>query len=205
MFFFQKNVSKKTSQKSGPAQVPKLLPLASPRDPEKANIKEQQCLSSFLVPIHSSVSPPIHCCYSLPTSPNISVLSQHLCCSSSWFYHFHICLACPLLPPTALVSLQLIFLVVPLLPQLSSTHISPTCMPSSPPLALCLPSVCVHQSPLVSLSHSASSLLDHASKSFAPLSSPIKGFFSQYQHGLVVYLIMGTSFILWASDDSVTS
>lgn len=48
-FFFQKNASKKACQKVRPAQVPKLLPLDSPRDPEKATIKEQQCLSSFLV------------------------------------------------------------------------------------------------------------------------------------------------------------
>lgn len=37
LFFLSEKISKKVSQKSWPAQVPKLLPLGSPRDPEKAN------------------------------------------------------------------------------------------------------------------------------------------------------------------------
>lgn len=105
--FFQKNVSKKASQKARPAQVPELLPLGSPRDPEKANIKEQQCLSSFLVSIRNSISFRVQCLCSLSATP-LSVPSQHLCCFSSWLYHFHTCLTYPLLPSTPLTRLQLV-------------------------------------------------------------------------------------------------
>lgn len=57
LVFISEKFPKKISQKSWPAQVPKLLPLASPRDPEKANTEEQQWLSSVSVPIPSSISP----------------------------------------------------------------------------------------------------------------------------------------------------
>lgn len=76
-------------------------------------------------------------------------------------------LACPLPPPTVLISFQFVILVKLLLPQLSTQHIS----------LACAPPVCTRQSLLAALFPSASSLLDHANKLFAPLPSHIKSFF----------------------------
>ena len=87
MFFFQKNVSKKPSQNSRPAQVPKLL-LANPRDPEKAAIKEQQCLSSFLVPIHVAFYPRF-------TALTPYLLPQHVFAISAFMPFFWLALPLP--------------------------------------------------------------------------------------------------------------
>lgn len=130
--------------------------------------------------------------------PDVSLPFQHLCCSSSCLCHFHRCLACPLPPPTVLTSLRILTVCHPCKTIATSTfyatHLS------------CLCPACLNSSIFpAALFPSASFLLDHVSKLFAPLPSHIKRVsLPQCQHGLVMYLIMCTLFILWASDDPAT-